>query len=132
MDDMICYLNTDLDLTSGMDLAPLVSALEAAGVEPLHCARHEDGQWYAICETARQFSEPESNVAAIIAAVESLPAEAQALWSDCTRRELNIGFDCGTKPWAFNEALSNDIIGKIAFVGASLRITLYPPPPEQG
>ena len=130
MDTTIRYLNTDLDLTSPLDLTHLVSVLEAAGVPPLHSASREDGLWYATCETAEQFSAPEPNIAAIVAAVEGLPDQARALWSACTRRELNIGFDCGAKPWAFNTGLSSDLLAKVAAIGASLRITLYPPQAE--
>ena len=132
MADTICYLNTDLDLTSPVDLAVLVSALEAAGLPPLHSARHEDGYWYATCETAEQFSEPEANIAAILALIEALPDGPRAIWSACTRRDLNVGYDCGAKPWAFNQALSSQLLGRIAAVGASLRVTLYPPRTEEG
>jgi hypothetical protein len=132
MDDTICYLNTDLDLASPIDLFALLSALEAAGLPPLHSARREDGRWHATCETAEQFSEPEQNIAAILAVIEALPYGPRAVWSACTRRELNVGFDCGAKPWAFNQALSSDLLRRIAAVGLSLRVTLYPPKPEEG
>ncbi len=130
MDDTICYLNTDLDLTSPVDLTSLVTALEATGLLPLHSARREDGLWYATCETGEQFGEPEANIAAMLAVIEALPEGPRATWSACTRRELNVGFDCGAKPWAFNQTLSSELLGRIAAVGASLRITIYPPRPE--
>lgn len=125
-DDTIRYLNTDLDLVSRGDLTALASALDAGGVPPLHVTRGEDGLWHASCETARQFGEPEGNMAAILAVVETLGAAERAVWSACERREFNIGFDCGAKPWAYTQWLSNDLLGRIAAVGASLRITLYP------
>jgi hypothetical protein len=131
MDNTICYLNTDLDLIAPLDLTELVSALEHAGLPPLHSARREDGLWYATCETAEQFAEPEANIAAMLAVIEALPDGARAIWSACTRRELNIGFDCGAQPWAFNQALSNNLLGRLAAVGATLRVTLYPPQPEK-
>ena len=127
MDDTIRYLNTDLDLISAHELTALTSALEAGGVPPLHTTRGEDGLWHASCETAEQFEEPEGNIAAILLVVESLNAVARAAWSACTRRELNVGFDCGAKPWAYTQWLSNELLGRMAAVGASLRITLYPP-----
>ena len=30
------------------------------------------------------------------------------------------------RPWAFNQGLSSGLLGRVAAVGASLRITLYP------
>ena len=46
-DNTICYLNTDLDLTSAEDLTTLVAAFEAGGVTPLHVTHGADGLWYA-------------------------------------------------------------------------------------
>ena len=44
----------------------------------------------------------------------------------CTTREFNLGYDCGAEPWAFNQGLSSELLGRIAAVGASLRLTIYP------
>jgi hypothetical protein len=64
----------------------------------------------------------------MIAVVESLAESLRAVWAGCTLREFNIGYDCGDRPWAFEQGLSTGLLGRIAAVGASLRITLYPPP----
>lgn len=53
-------------------------------------------------------------------------ARAAAMWWACTRREFNIGYDCGAEPWAFNQGLSNETLRRIAACGGSLRWTLYP------
>jgi hypothetical protein len=39
---------------------------------------------------------------------------------------FNIGYDCGAEPWAFNQGLTAELLGRMAATGASLRITLYP------
>jgi hypothetical protein len=126
VDDTICYLNTDLDLTSVEDLSLLGSAFRARGVSPLHLTCGEDGLWYATFEVYCQH-EPESAISAMLAVVESLDDPMRAVWSRCTRREFNIGYDCGSKPWAFNQGLSSQLLARVAAAGASLRITLYPP-----
>lgn len=125
-DDGTRYLNTDLDLISGTALTALATALDARGVFPLHIARADDGRWHARFETAEQHTEPESNIAAVLAVVESLEPSLRADWAGCMRREFNIGYDCGQRPWAFDQALTADLLGRIAGAGASLRITLYP------
>jgi hypothetical protein len=71
-------------------------------------------------------TEPEPNIATVLAAVESLAPPLRAVWSGCSLREFNIGYDCGREPWAFNQGLSAEVLGRIAAVGASLRWTLYP------
>ena len=135
MDDTIRYLNTDLDLTSAEDLTALAAALEAQGVFPLHVTHGEDGLWYATLEADEAYEEaheePEPHIAAMLAAVESLPEPLRIVWSGCTQREFNIGYDCGDKPWAFNQGLSSHLLGRMAAAKASLRITIYPPRREK-
>ncbi len=126
MDGVISYLNTDLDLTSADDLTALAAAFEAAGVPPLHVTHGEDGLWYACFETDEQHAEPESNIAAMLAVVESLAPPLRAVWAGCSRREFNVGYDCGLEPWACSQGLSAELLGRMAAAGASLRVTLYP------
>lgn len=127
MDETIHYLNTDLDLTSAGDLTALGAAFEAHGMLPLHVTRGAEGLWYARFETGERHQEPEPNITAMIAVVESLAEPLRIVWAGCTLREFNVGYDCGAKPWAFEQGLSSQLLGRVAAVGASLRITLYPP-----
>ena len=126
MDNRICYLNTDLDLTSSDDLTELAAVFAASGVRALHVTKGDDGLWYATFETEMQHSEPEPNVAAMLAAIESLEGPLAGVWMRSIRREFNVGYDCGIEPWEFNQGLSSKLLGRTAAVGASLRITLYP------
>jgi len=123
----IHYLNTDLDLAADDDLTLLAAIFEAQGVPAFHVTCGGDGRWYATFETKRQFDEPEPNIAAMLDVVESLSGPARRLWRACTRREFNIGYDCGSEPRCFNHGLSSQTLGRMAKAGASLRITLYPP-----
>ncbi|HEX7379653.1 MAG TPA: hypothetical protein VF278_21195 [Pirellulales bacterium] len=128
MDDTICYLNTDLEIDSLDNLTNLASALKASGMWSLcEAMKGDDGLWHTRFETNADYNEPEPNIAAMIAAIESLDESLRADWSRCSLREFNIGYDCGSKPWAFNQGLSNELLGRIAAIGASLRWTLYPP-----
>ncbi|MBX3426895.1 MAG: hypothetical protein KF688_14545 [Pirellulales bacterium] len=123
---MFRYLNTDLELISADDLTALAVAFEVGGVRPLHAAQGADGLWYACFETEQQHAEPEPNVAAMLALVESLVPPLRSVWARCSRQEFNIGYDCGREPWAFNQGLSAELLGRMAAAGASLRVTLYP------
>jgi hypothetical protein len=125
-DGVIQYINTDLDLTSREDLTALASTFEAGGVFPLQVWRDKDGMWCACFETSHTHTEPDSNIAAMLAVVDSLPPPLRSVWAGCSRREFNIGYDCGLEPWAFNQGLSVNVIGRMAAAGASLRVTLYP------
>jgi hypothetical protein len=122
----IHYLNTDLDLVSDRDLHPLVSALPARGMLSLAVFQRADSHWQAALEADEVFHQPDAHIAAILAAVEGLAPEAGLNWSGCSVRELNIGYDCGDEPWAFTNSLAAATLARIAALGASLRITLYP------
>lgn len=126
VDNEFCYLNTDLDLASRNNLSELVRAFDVAGVFPLHVGRGSDGRWHATLETAETYLEPEANISQLIAVIESWGEVLRPQWGACTLREFNIGYHCGATPWAFNQALSTELLRRIASVGASLRITLYP------
>ena len=126
VDHTICYLNTDLDLRSGVDLTELIGAFETAGVFSLYGATGEEGDWHASFETQKQHTEPESNIAEMLNVVESLSSPLRAVWDRCELREFNIGYDCGDEPWAFNQGLSPALLGRMSAAGAALRITIYP------
>jgi hypothetical protein len=122
----IHYLNTDLDLVAEHDLTALAAALDSRGVFPLHVDQRDDGKWYATLETEEQFAQPQANIVALLTAIEALDASARALWSGCSSREFNLGYDCGDEPWAFNHQLTPETLARMAALGISLRITLYP------
>jgi hypothetical protein len=126
MDGVIGYLNTDLELSSAEDLTALASAFEAAGVLPLHVTLGEDGLWHACFETGEEHAEPEPNIAAVLAVVEKLAPSLRSVWARCSLREFNVGYDCGLEPWAFNQGLSAELLGRMAEAGTCLRLTLYP------
>lgn len=132
MDGTIWYLNTDLELTSAEDLSALTTEFEARGAFNLYQGRGDDGRWHATFEISSDVSphEPEQTIAALLDLVEALPGPLRAVWSRCEIREFNIGYDCGRRPWAFNQGLSNAILARLAAAGASLRITIYPEEPE--
>lgn len=122
----IQYLNTDLDLVAPTSLALLIAHLESCGVSPLQPTLGDDSNWYVTFETDDTFVEPCSNIAAMLTAIESAVGDAQQCWNTCTKREFNVGYDCGDEPWSFNQGLSNDTLRRIAASGATLRVTLYP------
>jgi hypothetical protein len=126
MDNTICYLNTDLVLTSVEELSVLASAFEAEGVPALYVTHAEIGLWYATLNADEQFAEPEPSIAAMLTAIESLEIPLRSVWNGCSLREFNIGYDCGAEPWSFNQGLSTALLGRITAARAALRITLYP------
>jgi hypothetical protein len=124
----IAYLNTDLDLVGPRDLTPLANAFENFGVFPLGQPQQgADGRWYITLETKQQCGEPEESIGLLLDAIEALKGQPKALWLKCSKREFNVGYDCGFEPWAFNQGIASLTLKRIARARATLRITLYPP-----
>jgi hypothetical protein len=121
----IRYLNTDLEIVSDADIRPLVEAFEARGVHSLYLGETEAG-WRATLETYDEGGTPETTILALLTAVKALPIPMRKVWAACRKREFDIGYDCGDEPWAFNQALSPNVVVRVASVGAGIRITLYP------
>ena len=134
MDHKISYLNSDLDLASADDLSELAASLSKMQLDPFcEPVKGDDGLWHVTFETyGMQKDEPEQSIDEMLLAVESLSKPLQNIWSNCTLREFNIGYDCGNEPWAFNQGLSAKLLQRIAAVGASIRITIYPDREQQG
>jgi hypothetical protein len=120
------YRNADLELVSVRSLADLAATLTTNGFFPLHVAQVGDGRWLAAFETEESFDDPESNIVAMLAAIEALDPQSRELWADCVSREFDLGYECDDEPRAFNQGLTAATLARIATQGISLRLTLYP------
>lgn len=122
----IFYINTDLNLLAPYDLAPLAEALESHGVLcSLHVGPAQNGLWSASFETSGSCSEPDLNIGVMLMAIDALDESSRKLWAACTRREFDIGYQCGDEPREFSHHLSTTILARIAEVGARVVLTLY-------
>lgn len=119
------HVNTDLVLKSDGDLTALSATFTAHGLMELYLTRGEDGRWYACFEADENHPEPETIITLLLDAVESLPPPLRAAWDGCSLRELDLGYDCGVEPWAFNQGLSAGLLRRVAAASAALRVTLY-------
>ena len=120
----IRYLNTDLELVAATDLTPLAEELVGKGLFQLNLLLHDE-QWHASFETVESFDEPEENVLAFLSVIESLSSTSRSLWSACSVRTFNIGYECGDEPFSQECQVAVPVLARIVAVDASLRITLY-------
>ena len=120
----IHYINTDLEV-SEFDLAALAAALETLGLFALHAEMGEDRVWRGRFETETQHDNPETTIALMLAAIERLGAPALADWRRSNLREFNIGYSSGDAPKVLEQSLSNQLVHRIAAVGARLGISIY-------
>lgn len=131
VDGVITYLNTDLDLVSTDDLTELAEVFKSQGVYPLHVTHGGDGLWYSVFEASLDQHEPESHISKMLSVIEQLSPELRMAWEKCSLRVFDLGYDCGLRPWAYNQGLSTALLARIAAAGATLRITIYPETREE-
>jgi hypothetical protein len=126
VDNRITYLNCDLVLQSPHDISTLAALFQNCDMKLLHVTHGDDTNWYATIEPDDFYDEPAKSIDALLTVIEALPQPLKNDWLNCSPREFNIGYDCGDEPWAFNQSLSTDLLGRMAKIGGTLRITLYP------
>ena len=120
------YLNTDLDLESETDLTQLSDELARRKWVVLHSGQHDDGIWRASFEHLwNSAAGPEQAIAAMLDVIEALSEPSNTVWAGCRKREFNIGIQAEREPHAFDAALSNALLRRLAAVGASVSLTVY-------
>ena len=124
------YRTTDFDLTSPDEPTALSAALANRGFDLARAImQYSDGVWFcgfAWCGSDVGYDNPESEIADALSAIESLDPLVRAAWDGCSFRLFDMAFDCGVEPDYFRQDLSAAILVRLAAVGATLRITLYP------
>jgi hypothetical protein len=58
--------------------------------------------------------------------VEQLPKEVREIWDGCCGREFDIGYESGTTPQTFKSEIRASTVQRVAEIGASITITIYP------
>jgi hypothetical protein len=129
------FLNVDLDIESAADLRPLAAELEAVcvilhasttwrGRNRLSLVRLESLE----CDNA---DGPDAVIHDLCGIIEALSPAGRALWYSATVRQFDVGYDAQPTPGhpAARFILRPDTIGRVARLGATLAMTVYPPDP---
>ena len=126
MADRTCYLNTDLDLVSRDDLTALAIYLQDQKWSALHAGWHSDGTWLGVFEAPHgNQGTPGRTISEMLEVLSALPEPLRKDWRSCSKRDFNIGYETGTDR-RLEQTLSNDLLKRIAALGASISITIYP------
>lgn len=82
--------------------------------------------WRATFETTTQHPDPEANISEFLDAIESLTGADAELWQRCSKREFNIGYECGCGPGpAMEHVLSTQLLARLVAAGAAMGFTIY-------
>ncbi|MBQ4846662.1 hypothetical protein J8L98_23045 [Pseudoalteromonas sp. MMG013] len=120
----IQFLNVDLELESKHDISALVSDLKKDAVI-LHYDKDEYRQLARIEANADVIS-PDKAINHLCELIESCTKAGLKQWLSCSKRTFDIGFNSGTSPKCYSQALHADTLLRISAIGAGIEITLYP------
>ncbi len=120
----IRYLNVDLLINSKEDLTPIVDSF---GEDVIALYNGEWGAHYrANFEIAGSHAASNEDISYFCSLVDGLEGEAKKLWDNALSKEFDIGFEPGSGPESYNTEIKPSIVKRVADIGASISLTIYP------
>lgn len=120
----IQFLNIDLDIESEEDISPIIR--EWGERISVHRNEFLGDRYFGTFETLR------SGVSEIIKEyfdlVEGLSPSARAVWDAAEKRVFDFGYESGTQPGNFHSEISAECVARLAKIGGSVVVTIYPVP----
>jgi len=118
------YLNTDLEIESKSDLSEIV---EEFGEDVLVLHHGEiRGYQHASFSIAGGSTDADATINSLCTLVEQLPRDVREIWDGCCSRLFDIGYESGTSPQNFRSEIRAATIQRVANIGGSVVITIYP------
>jgi hypothetical protein len=118
------YLNTDLEIESKGDVSSIVDAF-GDDVLVHHHGEIRNYQ-HASFSVAGGSTDADSAINFFCTLVESLPNEIRKVWDECVTRVFDLGYESGTSPENFCSQIRASTIQRVANIGASVAVTIYP------
>ena len=121
----IRYLNTDLEIDSKKDISRIVEEFGDDVIVLYHGEMR--GHQHASLEIVRPMSAgADETINQFCVLVENLPEEVREIWEGCFSRVFDVGYDSGSSPQNFRSEIRAATIQRVAAIGASIVITIYP------
>ena len=126
----IQYLNTDLEIESKSDLSKIV---EEFGEDVLlHHHGEIRGYQHASFSLAGGSVDADATINSLCDLVLGLPKDVREIWDDSCSRVFDIGYESGKSPHTFRSEIRAGTIERVAKIGGSVVITIYPETEESG
>ena len=123
------FLNIDLEVRSRRSLGDLVAAWPWC-YQPLVENGRADSRWLVLNPRSARNPTAEAAARELLQHIEKLGGGARQCWKHAHRRTFDIGIRAGVSGPAFEEVrLTTETLRRIAAVGASIQVTVYPPQP---
>lgn len=120
------FLNVDLEIESHQNLQPIVEGL-GDKVMNLYCGKAQDHYLATFELSDVSAADPDSIISNFCLLIENLEDEGKKLWDSAFAKVFDIGYEAGLQPSSYSSEISPGTIKKISMLGASIRVTIYPP-----
>ena len=120
----IRYLNTDFEIESKSDLSKIVQEFGDDVVVLYHGEMR--GYQHASFEIEGTTDAADETINTFCALVEALPEGVRQTWDGCCSRIIDVGYESGMSPLNFRSEIRAPTIQRVAAIGASIVITIYP------
>ena len=125
------YLNVDLVLHSDSDLSALAEYLEGK-VFFLSKEFKEDGSSILLESNLGITSGPEEDLQELVNVIESMPDSLMCLWFDCSKKVMDIGFECGSMEGSLDSFIGMKLVQSLARLECAINIRIYPSAEKPG
>jgi hypothetical protein len=120
------YLNVDLLIESKFDLSPLTDFLEGK-VFFLYNERMDDGRYLVGLESnIHDSTDANEDLTELLHILETFPHDVRSIWGRCSKRTMDIGFECGAMEQPINSTINSQIIQRLAQLNCAINIRIYP------
>jgi hypothetical protein len=119
------FLNVDLDIRAGFDLAPLRDAM-GNRVSVLYCSEIEPGIFLLSVEsTLVHPSSPDIAANSLCQVIEDLDEQDMEYWTGADERVFDLGFDAIIDNQCGQPLLSSHTLQRVSRLNASLALSVY-------
>ncbi len=122
------YINTDLELVAPINLTPLANYFDLHA-SLLYCNKWDDGQWCVFVEEKESGcilnGDLNRDITGLLDVIDQFDDHLESLWNSCTKKEFNIGIDCG-ETQSYNVGIHKENIQRLAKLGCTISVTVYP------
>ena len=122
----IRYLNTDLVIESKSDLSKIVQEFGDDVIVLYHGEMRGYQHASFEIESSGTSAGADEIINSFCELVEQLPKEVRDIWAGCCSRVLDVGYESGMSALNFRSEIRAPTIQRVAAIGASIVITIYP------
>ncbi|MEM6332686.1 MAG: hypothetical protein AAF823_05040 [Planctomycetota bacterium] len=121
----ITYISVDLEIESRSDLTPLLDELS----DEITVMYRGDGPRGGVAsfQLPVDAEDPETDLSRLCSLIENLTEDSRRLWDEAMSRTFDLGYLSGTTPRNLRTLVQASTMERIAHLGGTFAITIYPP-----